>query len=66
MKEAMSNEEGGEETGNGYAVNESEGEGEGTCKQPVCTGQKFKSVCTKLSRYPNIPSLATSVTVSAS
>ena len=62
----MLKEEGGEETGSGYAVNEAEGEGEGMCKQPVCTGQKFKSICTKLSRYPNIPSSATSVTVTTS
>lgn len=37
------------EMGSGYAVNKAEGEGEGMCKQPVCTGQKFKSICTKLS-----------------
>lgn len=62
----MLKEEGGEETGSGYAVNEAGGEREGTCKQPVCTGQKFKSICTKLFRYPNIPSSAISVTVTTS
>lgn len=66
MEAAMLKEEGGKEMGSGYAVSEAEGEGEGTCKQPVCTGQKFKSICTKLSWYSNISSSTTSVTVTTS
>jgi len=45
----MLKDKGGEETGSRHAVKEAEGEGEGMFKQPVCTGKKFKSVCTKLS-----------------
>lgn len=47
----MSKEGEGEETrktANGYRVNEAESEGEGMCKQPICTGLKFKSISAKL------------------
>jgi len=49
VEEVMLKDKGGEETGSRHAVKEAEGEGEGMFKQPVCTGKKFKSVCTKLS-----------------
>lgn len=41
-------------------------EGEGMCKQPICTGLKLKSIRAKLLEYPNIPGLANSGTVTTS